>query len=101
MRPGLKCMLGATLVVPGLLFVFNGHRASYGDEPSRLGRLFRFGGGPSNSAPSPPPVAPDAGSSGLDQPPSMLFSANPGGNAPGPRLVPQPRVSRPATGRRS
>jgi hypothetical protein len=97
MRPGWKCLLGATLLVPGLLFIISGPRASYGDEPSRLGRLFRFGGGPSNPAPPVPPVAPDSGPSGFDQPPSQPFSENSTGNALAPRLVPQPRVSRPAT----
>jgi hypothetical protein len=105
MRPGLKTLLGATLVVPGLLIMTLGRQATYGDEPGRFGRLFRFGGGSSNAAGSAPGPAAPAPPSPADQPPSMLFSTSAatgatvgvGASGPSPRLLPQPRVSRPAT----
>jgi hypothetical protein len=109
MRPGWKkTLLGAAFVVPGLaiaVLVF-APRASQADEPSRLSRLFRFGGGSSNansnsnSAPAANPSQPTApgGPAAAEPAPGLLFSGNsaPAGG-PAPRLVPQPRVSRPAT----
>jgi hypothetical protein len=87
MRPRLRTLLGLGLLGSGLVLVGIGERRSWADEPSRLGRLFRFG----NSA-NPPAETSRAPS--LPPPPS---------NTPfpltdsGPRLVPQPRVSRPVT----
>ena len=102
MRPGLKTLLGVTLVAPGLFIALTSHQASYGDEPSRLGRLFRFGGNSANSAPpTPSPTTPAPRAPSPSEPPQgMLFSATtppPANNAATPRLVPQPRVSRAAT----
>lgn len=72
--------------------------SSRGDEPGRLGRLFRFGGASPASTTSKPapvvearPVFRDAGVPGL----SPAGSATAG--QPQPRLVPQPRVARSAT----
>lgn len=107
MRPGLKTLLGATLVAPSLFLALTSHQASYGEEPSRLGRLFRFGGGAapnSSTPPTPSPTTPAARPPApSDQPQGMLFSANSPATAPAPangvtpRLVPQPRVSRAST----
>jgi hypothetical protein len=108
MRPGGKTLLGASFIVPGLLFVGIGLQVSYGDEPGLFGRLFRFGGGSSAAAPALPHAdefaVPRAG-----PPPSMRFSdpdasagpdfgPPPSRDAPaGPRIIPQPRFSRAAT----
>ncbi|WP_406697102.1 hypothetical protein V5E97_39580 [Singulisphaera sp. Ch08] len=103
MRPGLKTLLGVTLVAPSLFVALTSHQASYGEEPSRLGRLFRFGGSPANSAPSTPsPTTPAPRAPSPSEPPQgMLFSATTPAPAPNngatPRLVPQPRVSRAST----
>jgi hypothetical protein len=101
MHPGIKILLGATLVAPSFMIPLTSPRVSYGDEPSRLGRLFRFGGNQANSAPptpSPTTPAPRAPMPS-DTPSPLLFSgtapANP--NGPTPRLIPQPRVSRAST----
>ncbi len=113
MRPGLKTFLGTTLVAPGILVATLGWNPSFGDEPSRLSRFFRFGGNSSGSASSSPSASP--ASSGLPAdasfppdavitnpgsgagPKPYLGSASPASSAPGPRLVPQPRVSRSVT----
>ncbi|AGA25535.1 hypothetical protein [Singulisphaera acidiphila] len=104
MRPGLKTLLGATLVAPSLFIALTSPLVSYGDEPSRLGRLFRFGGNSTNSAPqTPAPTAPAPRAPAPSEPSQgMLFSAAtpaaaPANNGPTPRLVPQPRVSRAST----
>jgi hypothetical protein len=101
MRPGMKTALGTTLIVPALLIVSLGRQVSYGDEPSRLGRLFRFGGGSSASAPaSRSPAAPSANAAPSALPFSSAMGATSSFGAPAtaaPRIVPQPRVSRPAT----
>jgi hypothetical protein len=102
MRPGLRTLLGATVVVPGLLIAIHGRQASFGEEPSRLGRLFRFGGAASNPAPPSSSAAPvpstPAPSAPTDQPSPLLFSSTPaGGGSTSARILPQPRVSRAAT----
>lgn len=107
MRPGRKkTLLGTAFVVSGLAIALLvlAPRASQADEPSRLSRLFRFGGGSSNSNANSAPAANSAhptaptGPGATDPAQGLLFSSSsaPTG-APGPRLVPQPRVSRPAT----
>ena len=45
MRPGMRTVCGAILVAPTVLLMTWGGGRSLGDEPGRLGRLFRFGGG--------------------------------------------------------
>lgn len=98
MRPGsIKTVLGASLMALGVLLVVEGPRAGFGDEPGRLGRLFRFGSGGSNpSVPPPSPPAPGAPAPG-DQSSPLLFSAGASNSAGAARILPQPRVSRPAT----
>jgi hypothetical protein len=72
----------------------------FGDEPSRLGRLFRMGGsgsgsnnGPSTSEPGPLAPGP-IGQPALTTPPTTL----PGASASsGPRITPKPRVNRAIT----
>ena len=54
MRPGMKTVCGAILFAPTLLLMTWGGGRSLGDEPGRLGRLFRFGGGGSASVPTQP-----------------------------------------------
>lgn len=100
MRPGLRTLLGAILIVPGVMVAIQGSRTSYGDEPGRLGRLFRFGAGSSNPAPSSPGPSATAHPGPAESPSPLLFSNTSAGtssNAPAPRILPQPRVSRPAT----
>jgi len=93
-RPRMRTVCGAILVAPTLLMTWGGGR-SLGDEPGRLGRLFRFGGSP--SAPSRPPSPrpePAVDPSRTGSP--LLFDA--GASAtPTPRIAPRPRVSRAAT----
>src|SRR4051812_16400988 len=76
MHPGIKTLLGATLVAPSFMIALTSPRVSYGDEPSRLGRLFRFGGNQANSAPpTPSPTTPAARAPKPSDPPSpLLFS---------------------------
>jgi hypothetical protein len=62
-----------------------------GDEPGRLGRLFRFGGS-SASVPEPRPPATE---SVHPLPPGAMASVAPSG--PQPRIRPQPRVSHAVT----
>jgi len=120
MRPGIKMLLGASLIAPSFLLVLSVPRAGFGDEPvSRLGRLFRFGGAqqanpkpahapssfgtsPNSTArPSYPTAAPPSSSTPAAQPPAMLYSSPTepahGGNEPSNRIKPQPRVSKAST----
>jgi hypothetical protein len=99
MRPGLKTVLGATVVVFGLMSASATRQASYGDEPSTLGRFFRFGRNSSAPTPNSPPPAQ---ASPTSEPAAFPYSDVGAGStaaptAASPRLVPQPRVSRPAT----
>lgn len=120
MHPGIKTWVGA-MVAPGFVIAAFGWQASYGDEPSRLGRLFRFGGSSSSSSssssspgqlgssaasraqasnsssPSPSPYLGPGSSLTSDPQPAMVAPADGAPIGPSPRLVPQPRVSRPAT----
>jgi hypothetical protein len=93
--------LAAATVAAGLIFYSLGSSNSFGDEPGRLGRLFRMGNSGSNSGsgtnpgPSANSTAPAPsfhGQPALSTPPSTL----PGGSS-GPRVTPRPRVNKPAT----
>lgn len=115
MHRGIKTLLGAALFAPGFLIVLTSPRSSVGEEPSsRLGRLFRFGGGASNSAPSNPanraPSTPSTSTpaplpSQMTDPAAGLVFSNagatgsgaPANSGPTPRIRPQPRVSRAST----
>jgi hypothetical protein len=80
-------LLGLILMLVGLW----GLGASRGEEPGRLGRLFRFGGVGRVSTARPAPPEPRTPTY-----PAALPESNPNPSS-GPRLVPQPRVSRPLT----
>jgi hypothetical protein len=124
MRPGEKSFLGVSLVASALLLVAMGPGRSWGDEPSpstsRLGRLFRFGGGASSgssatspaasatpSNPTPTGTSTDAAgdpsqsasalSPGFSSPTATNILTTTGSPANPPRIVPRPRVSRPVT----
>lgn len=108
MRPTWKSLelLRATPVALVLLILTLGDRPVAGDEPSRLGRLFRFGGlGSSSTTGTSSPPAPTPGPSSPATPttpgPTTEISPSsvPGAPAatPSPRIVPRPRVSRPVT----
>jgi hypothetical protein len=105
MRPGTRKIVGITLVASGVLTLGALGRPSRGDEPGRLGRLFRFGSSSTSSSPSPvdPPSTFGASTTTtpnvlppFSAPPSSTASPTNDSPAP-PRLVPQPRNSRPAT----
>ncbi len=103
MQPGNLKTLGAALSASGFLVLALGVSNGWGDEPGRLGRLFRFGGGsttpavttqpPPEALPEVRPVPAPAGDPPVSNPPSSMTT--PAGAQP--RLIPQPRVSRPAT----
>lgn len=93
MRPQLRLAV-VLLLAPVLVTMGLRASRSWGDEPGRLGRFFRFG----NNASSPPardpaPPAANASSPALIPPPSTP----PAPNENGARLIPQPRVSRAVT----
>ena len=50
MRPRWRYLVGVTLLAPGLLIVTLGQPPAAGDEPGRLGRLFRFGSSSNNAS---------------------------------------------------
>ena len=98
--------LAATTVAAGFLLYSSAAMNSFGDEPGRLGRLFRMGSG-SGSAPTaaanPGPASTSTSSSStpsfvgqpaLSTPPSTLP-----GNSPSiaPRVTPKPRINKPIT----
>ncbi len=109
MRPDSWKPFGlAALIAAALWFAGSTPRPTRADEPppSRLGRLFRLGGGPvapSNPSPAPRPLAPDLLGPPADvgapppSPPTTTTGSAPAPATGGARLVPQPRVSRPAT----
>lgn len=101
MPAGVKKYVGAALIAPGLLFVSLLSSHGQGDEPSRLGRLFRLGGGSSPSSPTPSPTPPRNNDLGAPAPglpaSSSTYLPPSGGNAPANRITPRPRVSRAAT----
>ena len=103
MRLGSFQGLRARAIAGGLVAILVMAAAAIGgDEPSRLGRLFRLGGSPSTS---PAPATPSSstatsmtrsmteynGSPALSTPPTT----QPGSS--GPRLTPKPRVNKPVT----
>jgi hypothetical protein len=99
MRPSLWKHVGAAVLVAGGLVSWGPWvRATRGEEPGRLGRLFRLGSGapgasaettrPTTPAPGPAPSTPATPPAG----PSMAVP-----EGAGPRLIPQLRVSRPVT----
>jgi hypothetical protein len=104
MRPKFWKHVGvATLVASGLVASGAWPSASRGDEPGRLGRLFRLGGSNSSAPSSPPASRPTARP--ISPPPYTAPTppaiASPGstttGAGAGSRLIPQPRVNRPVT----
>jgi hypothetical protein len=100
MRPETLKKLSAAHVALFLLLLALGTSAVLGDEPVRLGRLFRFGAAPASpAAATQPPADPESEGPTTPNPrnptPSILspLAATPAQ----PRLVPQPRVSRAVT----
>ena len=98
--------IGASgLFATGLILIGLSASPALSDEPQgggRLGRLFRFG--PGNAAPAATNDAATAPAStamrGFTAPPTLATPpATPdvGHSAPGPRIAPQPRVSKPPT----
>jgi hypothetical protein len=104
MHPKLWKHVGAAaLVASGLVVSGAWLGAARGDEPGRLGRLFRLGSGGASTTTSPPASRTAAHSSSpapytAAKPPAL---SNPGatttGAGSGSRLIPQPRVNRPVT----
>jgi len=93
----------ATAVVGGLILIVGRSAAVGGDEPGRLGRLFRLGGGAAASSTSGPSAAPSTSAMTRPVPdhlgpPALATPPSTAPDAPtGPRLTPRPRVNRPAT----
>jgi hypothetical protein len=94
--------LATATIAAGLIVYSVGAPSSFGDEPSRLARLFRMGGSNSNSASnstppsstSPTTSAPSYnGQPAVSTPPSTL----PGSNPIAPRVMPRARVNKPIT----
>ena len=99
--------LAASTVAAGVLLYNVALSSSFGDEPGRLGRLFRMGGG--NSAPatsanpgpssSSPATTPGPGPGSIGQPalstPPSTMPGNPASIAP--RVSPKPRINKPVT----
>jgi hypothetical protein len=114
MRSRWKILVQAALVAPVLFAVALavGPKSLRGDEPGRLGRLFRLGGGSTSSPlsvpaerldPLPAPGVADVGVPPLTPvippgPPSTFGAPEPGADAAvSPRILPRPRVSQAAT----
>ncbi len=98
--------LAAATVAAGLILYSVGATPSLGDEPSRLGRLFRMGGSSTNGADSNPgptsgptsTITPGPGFTGqpaLSTPPTTPSGAP--SLAPSLRVSPKPRVNKPIT----
>ncbi len=90
------------LAVAALFIVALGNRFLRGDEPSRLGRLFRFGGTPSSAAASPtsgaaPAPVPDPVVPSLSPAAPLADSVAPVPSGPTNRIIPQPRNYRGVT----
>ena len=100
MQPAKSLRMKAALAVPAVLLLAVLSTAGRGDEPGRLGRLFRFGGS-SSSLPATNETAANIGLEGRAgqapgaASPSALANATSSGVQP--RLIPQPRVSRSVT----
>ena len=87
----------ARTTVGGLVAIGMMGAAASGDEPGRLGRIFRLGGNSAASAPAPAPsmtrLAPEySGPPALSTPPSSLPGAS-----TGPKLSPRARATKPVT----
>jgi hypothetical protein len=96
MRPGFRTLLGMMLVAPILVAGGLVERASRGDEPGRFSRLFRLG----SNGPAPTPAQPAASTPvtpSLLPPPSPISTPPPPASSASPRILPQPRHSRPVT----
>ena len=92
--------LASAGVAAGVILYSVAASSSFGDEPSRLGRLFRMGGSSPSSSSSttsstnlPSSPAPSyAGQPALSTPPSTST-----GSAISPKVMPKPRVNKPTT----
>src|SRR5437588_10103841 len=96
MQPGRMNTRAAALAAAGLLALVLGTSSGLGDDqPGRLGRLFRFGG--SSPARNAETNAPSEFSPSIEGHPApvTVMPSNPG--QPQPRIIPQPRVTRPVT----
>jgi hypothetical protein len=95
--------LMARAIAGGLVAIsVMGAAAIGGDEPSRLGRLFRLGGSSSSSTPTTPAVTPPPSSmtrsmQEYNGPPALSTSPTTPPGSTGPRLTPRPRVNKPVT----
>ncbi len=96
----IKGLASASVAAGVILYSSVAVTRSFGDEPGRLGRLFRMGGSnsSSNSTPSLGSTASTtttpsfAGQPALSTPPSTST-----GPAVAPRVIPKPRVNKPVT----
>jgi len=92
--------LAAAAVAGGLILIAAQGTTRAGDEPGRLGRLFRIGGGPSSNA-SPAPATPPSTSAMTRTAPEFrgqpALSTPPTTAPSGPRLTPKSRVNKPVT----
>jgi hypothetical protein len=98
MRPGVwnRKLLSILLVAFGLVTSGMGGPTSRGDEPSRFSRLFRLGNTSTSPAAAHPPASP-TGTPPLLPPPSTYSSPTPPQSSSSPRILPQPRNSKPVT----
>jgi len=93
MRPGFKKIAGTAAIVPALFALALISSAALGDEPSRLGRFFRFG---QNTAPLPAQTD-ESPVEVRSNPPRTIEPLPAASNSPQPRIMPQPRVTRAVT----
>ncbi len=93
--------LASASVAAGVLLYSVAVTSSFGDEPSRLGRLFRMGGSNSSTSSTSPPATTSSptttapsyvGQPALSTPPSTST-----GSAIAPKVMPKPRVNKPIT----
>jgi hypothetical protein len=109
MRPGYSKLVGLSLAAAGLVVIGIPERSGRGDEPSRLGRLFRLGSQPNSTnkgtsslgaSSTDSPKSTILGSAVSDTTPSLYrppgSPAAPDSGA-GTRIRPQPRTTRPVT----
>jgi len=96
--------LATSSVAAGFLLYSVAVSSSFGDEPSRLGRLFRMGGSGSSNSSSSPSATLGSTSTSTSTAPSYLgqpaLSTPPStttGPALAPKLTPKPRVNKPIT----
>lgn len=88
-----KFRRATAIAVAALFCLLLGNRLLRGDEPSRLGRLFRFGG----SSTAAPTVAADPALVPPTPPLAAVESAAPAPSRLAPRIIPQPRNYRGVT----